>query len=127
MPERLSVRGATRAFGADAGLFGLEVTLAAGEVHALIGLNGAGKTTLMRAILGMLRLTDGTIEIDDTPLTRVPTAVWSRVGHLVEHPFAYPELDTRTNLEMAARLHGADRSEERRVGKEWRDRRAACR
>lgn len=108
MPERLSVRDATRAFGADAGLFGLEVTLGAGEVHALIGLNGAGKTTLMRAVLGMLRLTGGTIDIDGTPLTRVPTAAWSRVGHHVEHPFAYPELDTRTNLEMAARLHGAD-------------------
>lgn len=108
MPDRLSVRGATRAFGADAGLFGLELTLRAGEVHALIGLNGAGKTTLMRAVLGMLRLTSGAIYIDGAPLTRVPMATWGRVGHLVEFPFAYPELDTRTNLEMAARLHGVD-------------------
>ncbi|WP_256829845.1 ABC transporter ATP-binding protein [Ornithinimicrobium faecis] len=108
MPDRLRVREATRVFGADAGLFGLSLSLAAGEVHAIIGLNGAGKTTLMRAVLGMLALTGGTVSIDGTPLARVPTVTWSRVGHLVEHLFAYPELDTRTNLEVAARLHGAD-------------------
>src|SRR5699024_9626772 len=31
---------------------------------------------------------------------------WARVGHLVEQPVAYPELDTRTNLSIAARLKG---------------------
>ncbi|SFA93232.1 ABC-2 type transport system ATP-binding protein [Amycolatopsis marina] len=107
MTERLSVRGATRVFGPDAGLFGLDLTVAAGEVHALVGLNGAGKTTLMRAILGMLRLTDGgSVHIDGVPLHRVSPGVWRRVGHLVDHPFAYPELDTRTNLTLAARLNG---------------------
>jgi len=115
MPDRLSVRGATRAFGADAGLFGLELTLGVGEVHALIGLNGAGKTTLMRAVLGMLRLTGGTIDIDGTRLTRVPMATWSRVGHLVECPFGYPELDTRANLELAAYLHGVESASIRKI------------
>src|SRR5699024_8804228 len=68
--------------------------------------NGAGKTTLMRAALGMLRLTSGTVRIDGVPVSRLPTMAWSRVGHLVDHPLAYPELDTRTNLELAARLRG---------------------
>lgn len=108
MTDRLTVREATRPFDRDAGLFGVDLVLGAGEVHAIIGLNGAGKTTLLRAVLGMLRLTGGTICIDGTPLPRVPIAAWARVGHLVEHPFAYPELDTRANLELAARLHGLD-------------------
>lgn len=106
MAERLSVRGARRVFGPDAGLFGLDLSVAAGQVHALVGLNGAGKTTLMRAILGMLRLSDGSVHIEDVPLARVPAGLWRRVGHLVEHPFAYPELNTRTNLALAARLNG---------------------
>lgn len=108
MTERLRVQGAARVFGPDAGLFGVDLTVAPGQVHALVGLNGAGKTTLMRAILGMLRLAGGSVHIDDVPLARVPASAWRRVGHLVEHPFAYPELDTRTNLALAARLNGLE-------------------
>lgn len=106
MTDRLHLHGATRVFGPDAGLFGLDLTVTAGQVHALVGLNGAGKTTLMRAILGMLRMPRGSIHIDGVPLAEMPAQAWSRVGHLVEHPFAYPELDARTNLSLAARLHG---------------------
>lgn len=106
MAERLMVREATRVFGPDAGLFGLDLSVAAGQVHALVGLNGAGKTTLMRAILGMLRLTGGSVQIEGVPLGRMPADAWRWVGHVVEHPFAYPELASRTNLALAARLHG---------------------
>lgn len=106
MTERLSVRGARREFSRDAGLFGLDLTVQPGQVHALVGLNGAGKTTLMRAVLGMIRLTSGRVRIDDIPLEELPVGAWATVGHLIEHPFAYPELDTRTNLALAARLRG---------------------
>lgn len=108
MTELLRVRTATRVFGPDAGLFDVDLEVEAGQIHALIGLNGAGKTTLMRAILGMLRLQRGEVCIDSVPLPRSSGAVWSRVGHLVEHPFAYPDLDTRNNLALAARLNGLD-------------------
>lgn len=106
MTDSLCVRGATRIFGPEAGLFGLDLTVAAGQVHALVGLNGAGKTTLMRAVLGMLRLSRGSVHLEGAALERMPASGWRRVGHLVERPFAYPELDTRTNLVLAARLHG---------------------
>lgn len=106
MSERLSVRGASRLFAADAGISGVDLTVAPGEVHALIGLNGAGKTTLLRAILGMLRLTSGTVHIEGVALGRQPIGAWNRVGHLMGHPFAYPELDARTNLALAARMNG---------------------
>lgn len=106
MSERLRIRGAHRAFGEDAGLFGVDLSVGRGEVLALIGLNGAGKTTLMRAVLGMLRLGAGEVRIDGTALQHLASPAWRRVGHLVEHPFAYPELSVSTNLDLAARLHG---------------------
>ncbi|SDD79896.1 ABC transporter ATP-binding protein [Glycomyces harbinensis] len=104
MAERLAITDAVREYSADAGVLGASLHVAAGEVHALIGLNGAGKTTLMRAVLGMVRLDSGTVRIGGVPLDRVPTAAWSRVGHLIDHPFAYPDIDTRSNLAIAARL-----------------------
>ncbi len=43
-----------------------------GEIVTLIGSNGAGKTTTMHAISGLLKPTQGTIELDGTELTKVP-------------------------------------------------------
>ncbi|MFB6396601.1 ABC transporter ATP-binding protein [Polymorphospora lycopeni] len=104
MTERLAVHGLVRDFGAGAGVFGIDLTVGAGEIHALVGLNGAGKTTLMRLVLGMLHPTAGTCRINGRDLADLTAADWGRVGHLVEHPFAYPELDVRTNLVLATRL-----------------------
>lgn len=110
MPERLEARGLVRDFGGGAGVFGVDLTVAPGEIHALVGLNGAGKTTLMRLLLGMLRQDReqgwGTVRVDGQDIGQMPRTAWARVGHLVEQPFAYPELDTRTNLTLAARLRG---------------------
>lgn len=105
---RIRVRGLTRDFGGGAGVCGIDLDVDAGEIHALVGLNGAGKTTLIRLLLGMLRPDSGTVAIDGLPQRE---AVWSRVGHLVETPLAYGELDGRTNLLLAARLHGASPGE----------------
>lgn len=101
---RIQARGLTRQFGGGAGVTGIDLDVAAGQIHALVGLNGAGKTTLMRLLLGMLRPDSGTVLINDRP---PHTTDWAHVGHLVENPLAYGELDGRTNLTLAARLHGA--------------------
>ncbi|MEV0396470.1 ABC transporter ATP-binding protein [Polymorphospora rubra] len=104
MTERLAVHGLVRDFGADAGVFGIDLAVRPGEIHAIVGLNGAGKTTLMRLVLGMLHPAAGTCRINGRHLADLGATDWARVGHLVEHPFAYPELDVRTNLLLAARL-----------------------
>ncbi|TDC01605.1 ABC transporter ATP-binding protein [Micromonospora fluostatini] len=104
MTERLTTTDLGRDFGAGAGVSGIDLTVRAGEIHALVGLNGAGKTTLMRLILGMLRPGDGACRINGRDLAQLRASDWARVGHLVEHPLGYPELDVRTNLLLAARL-----------------------
>ncbi len=105
MPEIVEVRDATRAFSPEAGIFHCNLSVAPGEVHALIGLNGAGKTTLMRAMLGMLHLDSGSVHINGVPLNNMAQKSWKDVGHIIEQPFAYPELDVRTNLKLAAQLN----------------------
>jgi ABC-2 type transport system ATP-binding protein len=100
---RISARGLSRGFGGGAGVHDIDLDVAAGEIHAIVGLNGAGKTTLMRLLLGMLRPDAGEVRIGGSPLREVP---WARVGHLVETPLAYGDLDGETNLRLGARLHG---------------------
>ncbi len=106
MHDRLRVTDAVRAYGPGTGVLGATLRVEPGLVHALVGLNGAGKTTLMRAVLAMVRLDSGSVEIGGVPVERLHAAAWGRVGHLLDRPFAYPELRVRANLEVAARLRG---------------------
>jgi ribose transport system ATP-binding protein len=62
----LSVRGATKRFGAVTALEGMDLDLYDGEVLALLGDNGAGKSTLIKCCSGALRLDSGTISMDGT-------------------------------------------------------------
>ena len=60
----LSVRGATKRFGAVTALDGVDLDVHRGEVLALLGDNGAGKTTLIKCCSGALRLDSGTIAMN---------------------------------------------------------------
>ena len=52
----LDVRGVSRRFGSVQALADADFTLAAGEIHALVGENGAGKSTLAKIVAGSLRI-----------------------------------------------------------------------
>jgi ABC-2 type transport system ATP-binding protein len=104
----LDLDAVNRRFRTDAGVADLRLSVGAGEVVALVGLNGAGKTTLLKLALGMLRPDAGEVRIDGTPLRRAPADAWARVGHFVDGPALYGELTVRQNLELAARMRGAD-------------------
>ncbi len=77
-----------------------------GEIYGFLGLNGAGKTTTIRALLGMIRPSGGSVKVLGQTLVQSGRGPWARVGHLVESPSAYPELSVRENLDVARRLHG---------------------
>jgi ABC-2 type transport system ATP-binding protein len=77
-----------------------------GEIYGFIGRNGAGKTTTIRALLGMIRPSGGSVRVLEEPVGPHGRGPWRRVGHLVEEPSAYPELSVRENLEVARRLQG---------------------
>lgn len=76
-----------------------------GEIYGFLGLNGAGKTTTIRALLGMIRPSEGKVSVLGQAVGPNGRGPWTKVGHLVESPSAYPELSVRENLEIARRLH----------------------
>ena len=71
----LEVRQLNASYGATQVLFGLDFSLQAGQITAILGANGAGKTTTLRALCQTLR-TSGSIVFDGTPQAlRADTAV----------------------------------------------------
>jgi D-xylose transport system ATP-binding protein len=94
----LSVRGATKRFGAVLALDDVDITVRRGEVLALLGDNGAGKSTLIKCISGVHRLDAGSIEVDGTPISMASPAVARAAG--IET--VYQDLALFDNLDPAA-------------------------
>ncbi len=101
----IEVSGLSKSFGKVVAVQALELSIGPGEIYGFLGLNGAGKTTTIRALLGMIRPSQGSVRVLGQRVGPAGRGPWRRVGHLVEAPSAYPELTIRENLEIARRLH----------------------
>ena len=86
----------------------VSIKIKKGEIYGLIGLNGAGKTTLFRMLLGLVKSTSGVCYINGDKVSRTSTHLWSKVGHIVETPYSYPELTVSEVLHIQRRLYGIE-------------------
>lgn len=80
----------------------LNFEIANGELVALIGLNGAGKSTTIKEIIGLLKPTSGTIEIDGLSLNKSASQYRQKIGFIPESPVLYEELTLREHIEVTA-------------------------
>ena len=68
MPDpRLDLSGVSKRFGPTTALDGVGLSVAAGEVHAIVGENGAGKSTLMKILSGAIMPDAGTMSLEGAP------------------------------------------------------------
>jgi branched-chain amino acid transport system ATP-binding protein len=101
----LSVEGLEAAYRDSKVLFGVDFSVAAGEVVALLGRNGMGKTTTVRSVFGLLKPLAGRILIDGADMTgRPPHAIAQRgLGLVPEGRQVFPTLTVEENLVATAR------------------------
>jgi len=102
----LAIRDLTAGYG-DAPIV-REVTLDVGhgKVVAVVGPNGAGKSTLLKAVLGIARLMQGKVMLNDRDVTRLPLPQLARagIGYVPQLDDVFEALRVRENLEMGGYL-----------------------
>jgi len=98
----LDIRAIDTFYGETQALFGVSLSVGAGEVLALLGANGAGKTTVLRSILGLTRPRSGEIAFQSKPLARRATHEIARagIGWVPDDRRICPTLSVARNLEL---------------------------
>lgn len=99
--------------GTNVALRGLSLSVPVGEVVGLLGPSGCGKTTLMRSIVGVQKISAGTVTVLGYP-AGMPR-LRQRVGYVTQDASVYDDLTVRQNLRYFRAVLGAGASEVDRV------------
>ncbi|WP_265523269.1 DUF6297 family protein [Oerskovia flava] len=88
----------------------VDLSLAAGELLAVVGPNGSGKSTLLRALLGLLEPLGGRVTAFGREVDERQPAFRARVAGVLDDDAYFPALTVREHLVLTARGHGVPRA-----------------
>jgi ABC-2 type transport system ATP-binding protein len=120
--ESIQARELTKSFGKTRVLTGVDLTVPAGTLLALLGPNGSGKTTTVRILTTLLPADGGSATVAGHDVTREGPAVRRSIGLTAQHATVDELLTGRENLELFAGLHHLGGSTVRRRAAELLDR-----
>ena len=102
----LRATGVTAGYGGDPVIRNITVRADPGEVVSLVGANGSGKSTFLKSLVGVVRVTTGTVVVGETDMTRKTPEEVARagVGYVPQVDDVFAPLTVRENLEMGGYL-----------------------
>jgi ABC-type branched-subunit amino acid transport system ATPase component len=108
VPRGASLRASevTAGYGGDPVIRGISVRVDPGQVVSLVGANGSGKSTLLKSLVGVVRVSAGTVTVGDRDMTNRPPEEVARagVGYVPQVDDVFAPLTVRENLEMGGYL-----------------------
>ena len=114
----VELHGITKRFPGVVANHDIDITVAAGTVHAIVGENGAGKSTLMKILYGMQRPDEGTIKVNGAvaELHSPSDAITRGIGMVHQHFMLADNLSVLENVVLGAeKLHGIGAKARRRI------------
>ena len=105
MSAALELKGISAWYGDARIISDASLTVAKGEVVALIGRNGAGKTSLLRSAMGLMARCTGNVLLDGIDVSRLPPFRRAKLGlgYVAEDRRIFTDLSVAENLRIAAR------------------------
>jgi rhamnose transport system ATP-binding protein len=99
-PPLVQLRGITKTYGGVDALSSVSFSLAAGEIHAVVGENGAGKSTLVKILTGVVRADSGEILVDGSPerIGDPQKAQQLGIAAMYQEPTVFPDLSVAENI-----------------------------
>ena len=100
----LSIENLYAGYGSMTILHGVDMTLEQGEIGVIVGPNGAGKSTTLKAMFGLLNVTQGSIRLGDEDITGMAPEklVGYGLAFVPQEANVFPTLTVHENLEMGA-------------------------
>ena len=103
----IETRNLCKRYGTVMRVTNLALQVPEGSIYGFLGPNGAGKSTTLKMILGLVRPTQGEIQVFGQPMNRGNRiAVLRQVGSLIESPSYYGHLTGEENLRIVQTLRG---------------------
>lgn len=117
--EKLILNDLHVSIGGSTILRGVTFSIKPKSVFCLMGRNGVGKSTTLKALMGLLPLDSGSIQLDKTAIQKMPTAQRARagLGYVPQGRDIFPHLTVEENLFIGLRARGEkkDKQETERV------------
>ncbi|MEW6472264.1 MAG: ABC transporter ATP-binding protein [Actinomycetota bacterium] len=106
MAQAIALSGIVKTFGSTRALDGLDLDVAAGEVHGFLGPNGAGKTTTIRVLLGLMRADAGEARLLGGDPWRDAVELHRRLAYVPGDVSLWPKLTGGEVIDLLGRLRG---------------------
>ena len=103
-PAAIELRGISKSFGTLVANNSIDLTIARGEIRAIVGENGAGKSTLMNILYGLQQPDAGEIRIFGQPVQFYSAldAIKAGLGMVHQHFMLFPSLSVYENVVFGA-------------------------
>ena len=113
----VEVKGLRKSFGSQKVLNGIDLSIAPGEILAVLGRSGTGKSVLLRLLIGLEKPDEGSIRIRGKEITQISVEelneVRKKVGFLFQQGALYDSLTLAQNVDFPLSRHTTLTPEER--------------
>ena len=113
MYKLVEVKGLQKNFGQFQALKDVSFEVNAGEVLGYIGPNGAGKSATIRILLGIIRATQGKVQIFGKDVWQDSIEIHKKIAYVPGDVYLWPNLSGGETIDLFLKLHGASNQEKR--------------
>ena len=113
MDKLVEVKGLQKNFGQFQALKDVSFEVNAGEVLGYIGPNGAGKSATIRILLGIIRATQGKVQIFGKDVWQDSIEIHKKIAYVPGDVYLWPNLSGGETIDLFVKLHGAINQEKR--------------